>query len=184
MALITDVGGQTSNSYIDVAGSDVYFANHWSTAKTSAWAALTSAQKESVLKRACKLIDSLRILDTELGWGALPPQFLERDIYNLTIHRWGAQQKLNFPRNIDVDLNGTPFLPTSVPDAQCEQAVYLLAFDETPIATRLSGISDETVSAGPVRTHQTFKPGGTSIAPMALDLLREFIRPTKRVQRA
>jgi hypothetical protein len=184
MSLDKTIGGSASNSYVSVSDADTYFGNHWSTAKASAWAALSSGAKESVLKQACKLLDALRVLDSEFGYGALPPQFVERFTYELTIHRWGSDQKLNFPRNIDVDLNGSPFVPQNVPDAQCEQAVYLLAFDDTPIATRLSGISSETVSAGPVRVHQDFKPGGTSIAPMALDLMREFIRPTKRVQRA
>lgn len=184
MALDVTVGGPNSDSYIDVANADTYFANHWSVAKASAWAALNTSQKEAVLRRACKLLDSMRVLDTELGYGVLPPQFVERYRYDLTIHRQMANQALNFPRNIDCDINGTPFIPSAVPDAQCEQAVYLLAFDDSAIAARLTGISEETLSAGPVRTHTVYKPFGNSFAPAAVDLMRPYLRPTRTVQRA
>ena len=184
MAIDKTVGGSSANSYVDLTDADTYFANHYLSSKTSAWAALTNAQKESVLKRACQQLDALRVLDVEFGSGALPPQLVERHNYDLLIHRLEVDQALNFPRNIDLDADLNAFIPQVVKDAQCEQAVFLLAFDETAIMTRLSGISEETVSAGPVRIRQAFKSDGSMIAPMALELMRQFIRPTKRMQRA
>lgn len=185
MALDITVGGTTSNSYVAQATADDFFNNHYSIAKSSLWSTLNSAQKESVLKRACQVLDSLRVLDTELGSGALPIALVQRDTYDLTIHRLDVGQVLNFPRNIDLlDGTYTGYIPQEVQDAQCEQAIYLLAFDDSSMSTRMSGVTQETIGAGNVRTHTVFKEGGTFIAPLVLELMRPYLRPTKKVRRA
>jgi hypothetical protein len=184
MSLDATVTGIDANSYVTLQEADDYFDAHYLTAKTTAWATLSDAQKESALKRGCQIIDELRVLDTELGFGSLPLVLVPRNSYELTIHRLGFNQALNFPRNIDIDDTNTGIVPVNVKDAQCEQAIYFLSLDDAPMNSRMSGVGDETVSAGPVRIHQSFKDGGSSLAPMAWDLMRKYIRPTKRVQRA
>lgn len=183
MALDSTVAGQAANSYLPLEDADAYFANHYSLTKGSTWAGLAVSQKESVLRRACQILEKLRVLDQEYGAGAWPTA-LERDLYLYNVHRYGIGQRLNFPRNLDVQPNGQPFVPQDVKDAQCEQAFYLLAFDEAPLQARLSGIAEESISAGPVRSDTTYRTDGSMLAPMAMELMRDFIRPTNRVRRA
>jgi hypothetical protein len=98
-----------------------------------------------------------------------------------------VNQRLQFPRNIDLDPAGDAIVPQNVKDAQCEQAVYLLSFDESIMAAQMQGIQEETITAGPVRIRQKFAGGATSgiaLSPMALDLMREFLRPTRKMQRS
>lgn len=185
MALDTTVGGDTSNSYVDQAYADAFFQDHYNISKSSLWAALSSPQKENALKRACQILDSLRVLDTELGSGALPLALVQRDTYDLTLHRLDIGQVLNFPRNIDLlpnSFNG--YIPQAVQDAQCEQAISLLTFDDSAMASRMSGVSQETVGAGNVRTHTIYKSDGTFIAPLVIELMRPFLRPSKKIRRA
>lgn len=185
MALDNTIGGSASNTYVTQVEADDFFANHYSTAKSTLWASLNAAQKESVLKRGCQVLDSLRVLDTEIGSGALPIALVQRDTYDLTLHRLAVGQKLNFPRNIDLVPNSIDgLIPQEVKDAQCEQAIYLLAFDDSAMSTRLQGISDQSVAAGNVRIHTTIKEGGTFMAPLVIELMRPFLRPTKKIRRA
>lgn len=186
MALIATVGGSTSNSYVTLAEAETFFASHFLIAKTSTWATLSDGQKEAALKRATQQLDSLRILDTEYGSGALPTALVAYEGYELTIHRQMVNQRLQFPRNIDIDENDDAFVPQNVKDAQCEQAVYLLTFDEGALATQMSGIKVETVAAGSVRIRNEYTGSslGSSLSPMAVELMREYLRPTRRMQRA
>lgn len=185
MALDPTVGGDASNTYADQAYADAFFQDHYSISKSTLWAGLTAPQKESVLKRACQVLDSLRVLDTELGSGALPIALLQRDTYDLTLHRLDIGQVLNFPRNIDLEPGTyTGFIPQAVLDAQCEQAIYLLTFDDSAMSTRMGGVSTETIDAGPVRSHSIYKSDGTFIAPLVLELMRPFLRPSKKIRRA
>lgn len=191
MALDATVGGSTSDSYVTLVEADAYFANHYSLVKTTAWAALSSGQKEAVLRRACQVMDSLRVLDADYGSGALPLALIQDDMLaNFSIHRLEPGQVLSFPRNVDLVLGTyTGFIPQLVMDAQCEEAIYLLTFDESALVTRLSGIRQQTVAAGNVRVSQAFSAGGvggggTYMAPLALELMRPFLRFARRMQRA
>lgn len=186
MSLDATLGGDAANSFVTVDEADTYFSNHFSTAKNTLWSGLTSAQKESVLKRACQQLETLRVLDYELGYGALPLSLLERGYADYTIHRLYPHQLLSFPRNIDLDATSSAYIPQAVKDAQCEQAVYMVAYDDSILQARLNGVADETVSAGPVRIHTTYRAGGgiSLIGPMTLELMRPFLRPTNRIQRA
>jgi hypothetical protein len=186
MALDATVGGSSSDSYVTVNEADTFFSSHYQTAKTSTWSVLSSAQKEAVLRRATQILDSLRILDTEYGAGALPTSLVAYEGYELTIHRQLVNQRLQFPRNIDIGVNDIAFVPQNVKDAQCEQAVFLINFDDSSIATQMAGIKVETVAAGSVRVRNEYTGTslGSSLAPMALELMREFLRPTRRMQRS
>lgn len=185
MALDPTVGGEVSNSYVTLVEANLFFANHYSLAKSAAWVALTPLQGESVLTHACQLIDSLRVLDDEYGYGPLPKALIVFDFHDLNLHRLNNNQLLSFPRNIDVDSALAGYIPQPVKDAQCEQASYLLAFDESVLAASMTGLTEEWVQAGPVRTRQKFTmTGGTMIAPMAYELMRQYLRRTSRIRRA
>jgi hypothetical protein len=101
-----------------------------------------------------------------------------QQVYDLTIHKLQFAQKLQFPRNIDVDGSNAGFIPQGVKDAQCEQAVYLIAFDDSPIATQLTGVHEEFLGAGAVRVSTKYRGTGTFIAPMTMQLLSPYFRKT------
>jgi len=185
MALTTDIAGEFSDSYVTIAEANQYFASHWSTAKESAWSSLSVAQRERVLKFAANIIDTLRIHDVDYGSGPLPPALRADGALSYSVHRLDMVQRLGFPRNVDVDSTGTAYIPTEVKDAQCEQAVFLLTADETAMSNYLSGIAEEAVSAGPVRVYTRYADGASAsmIAPMTMELLRPFVRPTRRMKR-
>lgn len=176
MALDTTVGGANSDSYVSVTEANAYFATHWSTAKNTLWNTLNGVQRERVLRAACQVLEGLRCLDAEYGGGALPTALMDLEHYDVTIHRLGFTQKLQFPRNIDIDANNVGFIRQEIKDAQCEQALYLIAFDDSQISTYLQGVYEESVSAGNVRVHTTFNRRGTMVAPMALQLMTPYLR--------
>lgn len=185
--LDASVGASTSNSYINVADADAYFADHWSAVKADAWATLTSEQKERVLVSACRLIETIRVLDQPYTTGRLPIALIGSDMRDVSIHRMLVDQRLQFPRNLDIDpSSGNPFLPDGLKDAQCEQAVYLLAFDETQLASQIQGIAQEEIAAGGgVRVWNMFSgERGRMFSPMTLELMEPFIRRNFRVNRA
>lgn len=188
MAIDATVGGIDSDSYVSVADADTYFLNHWSLAKSAAWTALSTGQKESVLKRACQILEGLRVLDDEYGDGPLPPALISIDIYDVNLHRLYSEQRLSFPRNIDTFSNDySGYIPQTVKDAQCEQASYLLSVDETAMTATMTGLSEEWITAGSVSIRQKYNGmsgGGTLIAPQSFDLMRQYLRRTSRIRRA
>lgn len=185
MALVTTVGGSTSNSYVTVNEANTYFANHYLTAKATLWASLTQPRKESVLKRACQQIETFKVLDDELSTGRLPIALVIDFGYDLTIHRAEIDQKLQFPRNLDLDPTGQPYIPQEVKDSQCEQAVYNLSFDDAALITMQQGIIEEAVTAGAVKSYTKYSEGRppTYLSPMAVELMRPFFRVSGRMRR-
>ena len=186
MALVTTVGGETSNSYVTVAEADRYFQGHYSLAKASAWAALTQPRKESALKRACQQIETLKMLDSEYTTGSLPIELVLSSGYDVSIHKLELNQRLQLPRNVDLDSAGVSYIPQEVKDAQCEQAVHLLTFDDAALLTVQQGIIAESVQAGPVQSYTKYAEGAvpTYISPMAVELLRPFLRISSRLRRS
>jgi hypothetical protein len=185
MALDATVGGSTSNSYVIVQEADRYFNTHYITAKKTTWSALGQPQKESALKRACQQLETLKVLDDELSTGRLPIALVIDFGYDLTLHRAEINQKLQFPRNLDIDPTGQPYLPQEIKDAQCEQAVYLLSFDDTTLVTLTQGVIEEAVTAGPIKSYTRYSEGyaPTYIAPIVLELMRPYLRYTGRIRR-
>lgn len=186
MALDVTVGGESSNSYVSVGAANTYFLNHYSLSKAATWAALSQPRKESALKRACQQIETLKMLDNELAAGSLPLELVLNQHYDITIHKLELRQRLQFPRNLDVNSSGDGFIPTEVADANCEQAIHLFTFDDATLLTIQQGIKKEAQSAGPVKTFTEYTEGSvpTYISPMAIELLRPFMRRSTRVRRA
>lgn len=185
MALITTVAGANSDSYVSVAEANAYFASHWSLAKNELWSALNPAQKERVLRAATQVLEGLRFLDDEHGYGALLPLSLrEAGQFDYTICRLEPTQRLQFPRNVDIDANNVAFVPQEVKDAQCEQAVYMLSFDDSQISNQMQGVMEEAIAAGNVRVYTQYSRRGTFVAPLALQLVSPFLRRGTRIKRA
>ena len=186
MALDVTVGGENSNSYQSIAGADAYFKNHYSLSKAAAWDELSTGRKESALKRACQQIETIKMLDSELGSGALPAALVLFEGYEITVHKMMQYQRLQFPRNLDMDSDGVAFIPLEVKDAQCEQAIHMIVFDDASLIQSQSGIVEEAVTAGEVKAYTKYAEGKipTYISSMAAELLRPYFRNSSRVRRA
>ncbi|MGE8367004.1 DnaT-like ssDNA-binding protein [Cupriavidus sp.] len=110
MAIDTNPGSQTADSFVSVAEADAYHAKRGN----SAWAAAVTATKEGALVRASGFVDA------EYAWKGI---------------RRTSTQALSWPR-YDVVLDGYPLLPDIIParvkDAVCELALKALAGDIAP----------------------------------------------------
>lgn len=76
MAIDATVGGASANSYLTVAAADAAMVDY---PQAAAWAALSTPQKEALLKRGTRLIDR----------------------YTVWMPKKDAAQRLAFPRGID-----------------------------------------------------------------------------------
>jgi hypothetical protein len=192
LTLVSTLGAEDANSYVDVAYCDTYWLEHYQTDKASQWSALSAPQKASALVSACRVIEKLRFTYPYDPYKAASSYEFNRSS-GLVIElvdrsqpfKASYHQALQFPRNKDREKDTADlFIPEAVKTAQCEQAVYLLTFDETAVATRLQGIESESTGAGPVNVSQKFTAGGSALSPMALDMLSPFlISSSKKVRR-
>lgn len=192
MSLDVTVAGENSESYGSVEEADTYFGNHWLIAKTSAWENLDTGVKELLLKAATNILENVKVLDRELGGAslALPAALRESPLWNGQLTRYNASQRLQFPRNIDIDSNLDPFIPTEVKQALFEQAIYMTSLDETAMVNQMNGLLKSSIEAGPVRVYEAYAGDGASasglanaFAPMAIAFMKKFIRRTRRLER-
>jgi hypothetical protein len=175
-----------ANSYCDVNYADAYWLNHFDSVKSAAWDALGFSQKQQVLVQATRIIDTGRYttIVTWLDYGlyydrnsGLVLQFaLDRDPV-----KYIYSQHLQFPRNLDIDpITGTSFVPEDIMMAQCEQAMFLLNYDETAMANRIQGVVNDTVGIGRGQIHlnQQYVQDGSAFAPVALEFVRPYLIKT------
>jgi hypothetical protein len=182
ITLVDILSGEDSNSYADVTFADEYWASHFSTTKADVWNGLTSAQKESALIQACRVIEKAKftIRNPRLDSNSL---VLERgetvrllDRRNDLPCRAVYYQALQFPRNVDVDYDtGLYYIPEPIKMAQCEQAVYLVTFDESIFASRLQGVQTDSLNMGGLSISQRFSGKPTSFAPMAVEFIGPYL---------
>lgn len=188
LTLVADLAAENSNSYVTVQYADDYWAGHYSVAKASQWTALNGTQKVTALIQACRVIESVRFTD-QLTLPTLdfnPAYYLTGGrLYNpnLIPVKSYYTQYLQFPRNLDMNSSGGFYIPEGVKMAQCEQAVYLLSFDDSAIAMRLQGIEEDRLRAGEISTLQQLTAGGTALAPLALEYLRPFFYKSSKARR-
>lgn len=185
LALNTTITDPYANSYVDAAYCDDYWAQHYSATKAAQWAALSSDQKISLLVAACRVIETGRFtapaaLRRPFG---LDYSRRTRTVITMTDRITPAKylytQRLQFPRNLDVDLtDGHLFVPEPILMAQCEQTVYTLNFDETAVANRIQGVAADATYIGNIHLRQTYVSDGSQFAPMALEMCRPFLMKT------
>jgi hypothetical protein len=189
MALTLDAGvaAETANSYVTAAYADEYWQQHFSQVKAAQWAALTTARKESALIQACRIVESLRYTYDNKRGGVEKDYYKSRSTGRLIEYpykerpvKYYTYQALQFPRSIDLDSQtAAPYVPEAVQMAQCEQAMYMLTFDEAALSSSLQGVASESITAGPVSISQTFKSsssgGGSLVSPTAFGFLKPFL---------
>lgn len=192
IALDNSLATTTANSYVDAAYCDDYWTNHYNASKGAQWLALSPAQKAHLLVQAAKVIDTARFTNfVPISEYALHYDRLTGQILDITLTREPVRfyyyQKMQFPRNLDIDpVQQQLYVPEPIMMAQCEQAVYLLNYDETAVANRLQGVLNDTVDVGRGQVHlsQTYAQEGSAYAPMALEFVRPYLVKGGRMRRA
>jgi hypothetical protein len=188
----SSIAGPLANSYCSVLYADDYFSNHYDFVKSTNWSNFGFVQKQRVLIQATRILETARFTSvvTYLDYGlyydrnsGLVLQFsLDRDPV-----KFAFGQHLQFPRNLDIDINGVKFIPEEIMFAECEQAIFLTTLDETALANRIQGVTSDTVSVGKGNIHlnQQYALGGSAFAPLALEFVRPYILKTGgRVRRS
>lgn len=181
ITLTTTLSSEVANSYVDVAYCDDYWSNHYSTSLQDQWSALTTGQKSLLLVRACRILETLRFTAPTERVGLFEYKYnkntrLVTSVPNDVVPTKAEYlQALQFPRSIDTNSTGAKFIPEPVKMAQCEQAVYMLSFDESVLASRLQGVLSESVSAGSVSVDQQMAGSGTALSPMAYEFVKPFL---------
>lgn len=197
VVLDTTLAGENSNSYVDVATCDDYWTTHWSRTKADLWLSLTPPQKTNLLIQACRVIETARFVNSTIRSDYhLRYSMATKAVLNLPLQRDPVKyywyQRLQFPRNLDIHAMSGPsweagnlYVPDPILWAQCEQAAYLLSFDETAMATRLQGVTLDKLSIGKnqVSTTQEFETSGSMYAPTALEMVRPFMVKNGRSRR-
>lgn len=183
IAIDTELAGEFSNSYVDVAYADDFWENHYSTTKSDTWLnTITDDQKIILLIQACRVLETVRFTDP----GPQISDYIERyDRRTHTVKYYGIDtapskyyyyQALQFPRNFDRDTtDGSIYVPEPVLLAQCEQAMYSYAFDEGVLANKLMGLTRETITIDTLKVQQAMNSLGSSLSPVALEYLRPFM---------
>lgn len=143
MALDVTVAGTSSDAYATIAQVDAYGAEVGS----STWSSLNGSSKESYIKRATRAIDRYHYQ----GW--------KYDVLTVTAGQ-PRGQRLQFPREHDLDGVGDPYLPAEVVEACCAVAVAL-----SEGATEGGGSGDAAIKrfkAGTVEVEFDVSEGGVT----------------------
>jgi hypothetical protein len=194
MAVTLDntISGWYANSYADLVYADSYWEDHYSSTKTDQWSALSDEQKTHLMLVACSVIERYKF--TATGF-MRPPDYWHSEfnrqsglVVQLTSDnrpiRAAYRQKLQFPRSFDYTIDGVWFIPDDIMRAQCEQAMYILNFDEDSMSQRLQGITQNSLTVGSVHVSQTFSAGGSALAPMAREILSQYFFVSNSWRRA
>jgi hypothetical protein len=174
MAIVATVGGASSNSYVTLTEATTYFATRLNSA---AWTAASSADKEAALLTACRRIEACRIAVNRRPYGygvriSDPLVYDPRAPYLDT-------QRLSFPRQVDRDTTGTYIIPQAAKDAQCEEALALLARgteDERRQALRAAGVRSFSVDGLSETYADGDAPGVALTSPDARSLIGPYLR--------
>jgi len=124
VAIDATVGGENSNSYVTLTEAETYFADRL---RVDAWSAASSADKEKALLTACRHIEAcrIRVHRRPYGYPGELPDAMGRPYDPLAPSN--PDQALSFPRKKDEDNAGDYAIPKRAKDAQCEEALALLA---------------------------------------------------------
>lgn len=189
------LSSETSNSYCNTAYAATYWGTHWDSVKSSQWATLNTVQQQRLLVRACQVIEGLRFtIPITLPEYALHYDRHTGKVLDLSLTRQPVKyfyyQRLQFPRNLDVHYFtpplGVTYIRSELMDAQCEQAIYLLNFDESALANRIMGITMEKIGVGKqaVDITQEYGSTGSSMSPAAYEFVRPLVVRGGRMQRS
>lgn len=166
LTLIQTAGSTTANVYVTLADAKTYMEGYIS-ALTSAWDAVTDAERNEALVHATKQIDMHRLSGSK---------------YYPYIEGETSYQPLHFPVEDD-EYDGSPYIPAKVQEACAVQAAFLLR-QGTAIQAAMdlvqTGIKSQTLG----KFSQEYTQGNASVlCQEARHLLSEWIITSKRVER-
>jgi hypothetical protein len=124
VAIRATLGGADSNSYVTLAEAEACFADRL---RAEAWTSASDADKEKALLTACRHIEAcrIRVHRRPYGYPGELPDAMGRPYDPLAPSN--PDQALSFPRKKDEDNAGDYAIPKRAKDAQCEEALALLA---------------------------------------------------------
>jgi len=174
VAIEATVGGENSNSYITLAEAEAYFAERL---HADAWAGASEADKEKALLTACRRIEAhrLQVHRRPYGFPYDLPNALDRPADPLAPA--DPDQALSFPRQRDLDQSGNYAIPDQVKQAQCEEALALLAQgaeQERRRSLQATGVKSFSVD-GLSETYETGAARQMLISAEARSLLAPFV---------
>lgn len=197
VTLNAKVGGihtDGTNSYVDVAYADDYFSNHWDSTLSAAWDGLDDQPKANLLVAACRVIESGRFTNIIVRTDWRFHRYYNRltmQVMNFQLLREPVKfyfyQMLQFPRNLDIDpTNGQLYIPEAIKMAQCEQAIYMLTFDQSALSNRLQGVTNDTISIGRGQIHlnQQYGAEGSMFAPVSFEMIKPYLVRNVKTRRA
>ena len=188
-AVISEIYSDYATSYCSLAFASDYFAKHYRPAYSTQWAALSADQQGMLLNAACRQIEQFRFVDRqELPHYRFFVDPTKGRVLVLTPRRdpikYNYYQSLQFPRSVDIHQDGTVFIPMEMQWAQCEQAIYLLNFDETLLSNARQGLSINSVKVGSISVYQHLNSGGDNLSPTALAYIRPYLKYTRHMVRS
>lgn len=186
---------ERANSYASLDDLTSYWDSHWDQTTAAAVQALNEDQQTALLITACRTLETLRFTEPvdPLADYHLVVDTRQQQVRSVKTNygrpqKYDYSQSLQFPRTLDVYLDGTVYIPPTILQAQCEQAAYELTFDPSILENVLQGITKDYVSVGNVTVSQTFAAGsgkGTRLSSIAYSLCKPFlINQVIRLQRA
>lgn len=162
MPLDATLAGPQSNSYLAITAAEEYFAGRLG---AEAWEGANDIDKEKALISACRRLEALGLeCDRRCATPKSPV---------------AIAQRLSFPRRKDLDAGGGYIIPEPVRQAQCEEALALLAGGSQAtkrqqlraggvVAFSVDGLS-ETYAPGTA-------PGPALLSPEAMSLVAPYRR--------
>jgi hypothetical protein len=194
LTLNTTLADEKANSYVDIPYADDYFLTYSTdTLVAGQWSALTDDQKTHKLIQSCRILETLHftepvdpLTDWRLVYDSRNQQVRSVKTNYGRPQKYNYWQKLQFPRTLDVYMEGTLYVPEEIQLAQCEQAGYLMNFDSSLIANRLQGVSRESVNiGGGIAISQKLEANGSMISPVAYQYAKPYlIKSNMRLQRS
>lgn len=182
--------GQLSNSYVDQAYADAYFAAHFNAIKRDGWAALTADQKTNALIQACAILEGLKFTEPQTDYFMIPHldpvTLMYRQVTDAVV-KWSSIQRLQFPRNIDANYADqmNPYIPDAIIKAQCEQAYFLTVIDDSGLQSMRQGVRSEALNADGISVSTHYVGQGDMLAPIVVQLVKQyFLPPNRRYARA
>jgi hypothetical protein len=153
--IVATISGDSSNSYVTLAEATDYFAGRL---HASAWETAATADREKALVMACRHVESCRLQVTRRVVGELLSPVI-------------PTQALSFPRYRDTDASLAYIIPIPVKQAQCEEALALLAFgaeQQRRSALQAGGVETFAIDG----LSETFGKGATNSPLMSAEARR------------
>jgi len=173
VAIDATVGGESSNSYVTLEEATAHFGARL---HADAWGGASEADREKALLQACRHIERSRPLVNRRPYG-YPTVSAESLAYD-PLAPSGPAQALSFPRKKDKDSDGDYAIPQPVKDAQCEEALALLARgaeQERRAALQAAGVTSFSVDG----LSETYAAGASQhplLSAEARALLAPYLR--------